>query len=221
MTQDRWTAVDSFFHEKLIGEDDALDHALASGRKAGMPEIHVSAAFGALIHLLARTRGAERILEIGTLAGYSTIWLARALPAGGKLISLELDAEHARVARQNVSHAGLIDRVDIRIGEATESLAEMAGAGADPFDFIFIDADKRSNPAYLEGSLRLSGPGTLIVVDNVVRNGAVAGPDSGDPDMVGIRTMIDQVAANPRLTATAIQTVGGKGYDGFAVIRVD
>lgn len=221
MTQDRWTAVDAYFTETLVGEDKVLDRALAASRGAGLPDIHVSATLGKFLQMLALVQGATRILEIGTLAGYSTIWLARALPDGGKLVSLELSPEHARVARANIDHAGLDDRVEIRVGTAVESLAAMVDAGEEPFDFVFIDADKPSNPAYLEGALGLARPGTLIVVDNVVRNGAVADAGSTSAEIVGVRSMVEQIAANPRLTATAIQTVGIKGYDGFALIRVE
>jgi len=218
--QDRWNAVDAYFGDALVGEDDALNHALSASKQAGLPDIQVSAVVGKLLWLLAQSQGARRVLEIGTLAGYSTIWLARALPEGGRVISLELNPAHATVARENLTYAGLGERVEIRVGKAVDALAAMTDAGEEPFDFVFIDADKPNNPAYLEGSLRLSRPGTLIVVDNVVRNGAVADAGSTNPDIVGVRAMIEQIAANPRLTATAIQTVGSKGYDGFALIRV-
>ncbi len=220
MTQERWTAVEAYFNETLIGEDGALDHALVASRGAGLPDIHVSAALGKFLQMLAQIQGAKRILEIGTLAGYSTIWLARALPDDGTVVSLEVNPEHARVARENIEYAALGDRVEIRVGKAVDSLAAMVDAGEDPFDFVFIDADKPSNPAYLEGALRLSRHGTLIVVDNVVRNGAVADASSTSAEIVGVRTMVAGIAANPRLTATANQTVGVKGYDGFALIRV-
>jgi len=220
MSQDRWSAVDDYFEEALIGQDQVLERALETSRAAGLPGIQVAGNQGKLLSMLARIHGAERILEVGTLGGYSTIWLARALPASGSIVTLELDPKHAAVARQNLEVAKLADRVEIRVGRAAETLAAMVEAKEASFDFIFIDADKPSNPAYLDYALKLSRPGTLIVVDNVVRNGAVADPQSTDPNVIGVRTMMERIAANPRLDATAIQTVGDKGYDGFALIHV-
>jgi len=220
VTAQTWNAVDTYLTDTLVGPDEALARALRASREAGLPDIHVAPNQGKLIAMLARIHGARRILEIGTLGGYSTIWLARALPQGGSLVTLEVDPHHAEVARQNLEGAGVADRVEIRIGRAAETLAAMAGVGEAPFDFIFIDADKPSNPVYLDYAVRLARPGALIVVDNVVRNGAVADTDSHDPNIIGVRRMMDAIAANPRLDATAIQTVGAKGYDGFAVITV-
>jgi len=220
MSQDRWSAVDDYFEETLIGQDQVLGRALERSRAAGLPDIQVASNQGKLLSMLARIHGAERILEVGTLGGYSTIWLARALQASGSIVTLELDPKHAAVARKNLEDANLANRVEIRVGRAAETLAAMVEAKEASFDFIFIDADKPSNPAYLDYAVKLSRPGTLIVVDNVVRNGAVADPQSTDPNVIGVRTMIDRIAANPRLDATAIQTVGDKGYDGFALIHV-
>jgi len=220
MSQNRWSAVDDYFGDTLIGHDQVLERALERSRAAGLPAIQVASNQGKLLSMLARLQGATRILEVGTLGGYSTIWLARALPESGSIVTLELDPAHAAVARKNLEDAKLTDRVEIRVGRAVDTLAAMIERGESPFDFIFIDADKPSNPAYLDYAVKLSRPGTLIVVDNVVRNGAVADPRSKDPNVLGVRTMIDQIAANPRLDATAVQTVGDKGYDGFALIHV-
>ncbi|MBA3378140.1 MAG: O-methyltransferase [Chloroflexia bacterium] len=220
MNQERWSAVDTYFEEALIGRDPVLDNALETSRATGLPDIQVASNQGKLLSMIARIYGAARILEVGTLGGYSTIWLARALPDTGSIVTLELDPKHAAVARQNMDDAGYSGQVEIRVGRAVDSLAAMVEAGEGPFDFIFIDADKPSNPHYLDYAVKLSRSGTLIVVDNVVRNGGVADPQSTDPNVIGVRTMIDQIAADPRLDATAIQTVGGKGYDGFALIHV-
>ena len=220
MSQDRWSAVDDYFEETLIGQDQVLGRALERSRAAGLPDIQVASNQGKLLSMLARIHGAERILEVGTLGGYSTIWLARALQASGSIVTLEFDPKHAAVARKNLEDANLANRVEIRVGRAAETLAAMVEAKEASFDFIFIDADKPSNPAYLDYAVKLSRPGTLIVVDNVVRNGAVADPQSTDPNVIGVRTMMERIAANPRIDATAIQTVGDKGYDGFALIHV-
>lgn len=220
MSQERWSAVDAYFGETLIGPDATLDRALETSRKAGLPEIQVARNQGKLLSMLARLHGARRILEVGTLGGYSTIWLARALPDDGSIVTLELDPKHAAAAGRNIAEAGFGDRVEIRVGPASDSLAAMVGAGEGPFDFVFIDADKPSNPIYLDYAVQILRPGALIVVDNVVRNGGVADPESSDPGIVGVRTMMDRIAADPRLDATAIQTVGDKGYDGFALIHV-
>ena len=222
MTKKRdWSEVDSYFARTLIGADAALDEALAANSSAGLPSIDVSAPQGKLIHLLARMMGARKALEIGTLGGYSTIWLARALPDGGRLVTLELSARHAEVARRNVARAGLESRVEIRTGAALATLPKIEAEGLGPFDFVFIDADKTNNAAYLEWALRLSRPGTAIVVDNVVREGGVADAASRDPDVVGVRRMFELMAREPRLSATAIQTVGAKGWDGFALAIVN
>ena len=216
----RWSEVNSYFAKLLIGPDTALDEALAANSAAGLPSIDVSAPQGKLIHLLARMAGARRALEIGTLGGYSTIWLARALPDDGRLITLEVSAKHADVARRNVARAGLGDKVEIRTGAALETLPKLEAEELGPFDFVFIDADKSNNAAYLEWALRLSRPGTTIMVDNVVRDGQVVDATSRGPDIVGVRRMFEIMAREPRLSATAIQTVGAKGWDGFALAIV-
>lgn len=217
----RWSAVDSYFAETLIGSDAALEAALAANSAAGLPSIDVSAPQGKLIHLLARMMGARKALEIGALGGYSTIWLARALPEDGRLITLEVNARHAEVARLNVARAGLAGKVEIRTGAALETLPKIEAEGIGPFDFVFIDADKVNNPAYLDWALRLSHPGTAIVVDNVVRGGEVADAASRDADVIGVRRMFEMMAREKRLSVTAIQTVGVKGWDGFALAIVE
>ncbi|MGA8582610.1 MAG: O-methyltransferase [Roseiarcus sp.] len=213
-------AVDAYFTKTIVAPDPALEEALAANAAAGLPSIDVSAPQGKLIHLLARMTGARKALEIGTLGGYSTIWLASALPDGGRLITLERSAKHAEVARRNVARASLAGKVEIRTGAALETLPKIEAEGLGPFDFVFIDADKENNAAYLEWALRLSRPGTTIVVDNVVRDGEVADATSRDPDVVGVRRMFEMMAREPRLSATAIQTVGAKGWDGFALAVV-
>jgi predicted O-methyltransferase YrrM len=217
MSQDTWTAVDSYFSGLFIPDDQVLAHALQVARDAGLPSINVSAAQGKLLHLLARVIGARRILEIGTLGAYSTIWLARALPGDGRLVTLEADPQHARVARANLEHAGLSSRVELRVGLALESLPELP---ADPFDLVFIDADKVNTAPYFGWALKLSHQGTLIIVDNVVRNGAVADEASRDPSVQGMRRFAEMLASEPRVSATALQTVGPKGYDGFVLAVV-
>ena len=217
MSEDVWTSVDRYIAEQFIPEDTALNEALRESKRAGLPSIAVSPAQGKWLHLLARGVGARRILEIGTLGGYSGIWLARALPAGGRLTTLELDAAHAEVARKNFVRAGLGDAVEIRLGPALQTLPTLRG----PFDLIFIDADKPGYTDYFGWAVRLGRPGALIIADNVVRNGAVADPGSTDVDVRGIQRFNAAVAAEPRVTATVIQTVGVKGYDGFAVILVE
>jgi predicted O-methyltransferase YrrM len=217
---DLWTAVDRYLVEQLIPADPALDAAREANAAAGLPAIDVSPLEGKQLHLLARMQKAERILEIGTLGGYSTIWLARALPPHGRLVTLEFEAKHVEVARRNLERAGLTSQVELRQGPAVTSLEQLHAEGVAPFDMIFVDADKRSNPMYLEWSLRLSRPGTLIVVDNVVREGAVIDARSEDPDIQGIRRFFEMLAKEPRLSATAIQTVGSKGYDGFVLALV-
>lgn len=217
MSQDVWTSVDRYLAEQFIPEDAALDQALRESERAGLPAIAVSAVQGKWLHLLARAIGARRILEIGTLGGYSGIWLARALPAGGRLTTLELDAAHADVARKNFVRAGLADAIDIRLGPALETLPRLAG----PFDLIFIDADKPGYTDYFGWAVRLARPGALIIADNVVRHGAVADADSADVAVRGIQRFNAAVAAEPRVSATVLQTVGVKGYDGFALILVE
>jgi predicted O-methyltransferase YrrM len=220
MTEDIWTAVDCYIAEMLVPEDAALKGAVEASKAAGLPEIQVTPNVGKLLHLLARAMGARNILEIGTLGGYSTIWLARALPHDGRLVTLEADPRHAEVARGNVARAGLAGVVELREGKALDTLPQLAAEGRGPFDLVFIDADKPSTPEYFAWALRLSRPGSLIVVDNVVREGAVIDPASGDTSVQGVRRFYDLLAAEPRVTATAIQTVGSKGYDGFAMALV-
>lgn len=216
MTAD-WKRVDDYLAGCLIPTDAALDAALAANAAAGLPAIDVAPNQGRLLHILARMIGARRILEIGTLGGYSTICLARALPPEGRLVTLEADPGHADVARSNIARAGLADRVELHVGRAGETLRQLSG----PFDLIFIDADKRGNPDYLAFALELSRPGTVVVCDNVVREGSVADEGSGDPGVVGTRRLLEVMGAEPRLTATAVQTVGSKGWDGFAIAIVD
>jgi predicted O-methyltransferase YrrM len=216
MSQETWTAVDDYFGGLLMPPDPVLDDALRAQSEAGLPAIHVAPNQGKLLQLLAQSHGARAILEIGTLGGYSTIWLARALPPGGSLITLEYEPKHAQVARANIERAGLSGVVEIRVGKAIDTLPSLAG----PFDLIFIDADKPSNPDYFEWALKLARPGTLIIVDNVVRNGAVADPASANADVIGVRRLAERMAAEPRISATAIQTVGSKGYDGFILALV-
>jgi predicted O-methyltransferase YrrM len=220
MTQKIWNAVEAYLNENLAPADTALQAALKNNIAAGLPTIDVAPHEGKLLYLLAKMRGASRILEIGTLGGYSTIWLARALPEDGTLLTLELDPKHAEVAKANIAGAGLSSKVEVRLGPALDSLSKLHADGTKPFDFIFIDADKAGYPDYLDWSLRLSQPGTVIVADNVVREGAIIEADSKDPSVQGVRRFFEQVAANPRLEATAIQTVGTKGYDGFALAVV-
>ncbi len=220
MSRKQWSAVDAYFTETIVASDRALEDALAANAAAGLPSIDVSAPQGKLIHLLARMAGARKALEIGALGGYSTIWLARALPDDGKLVTLELNERHAAVARENVARAGLAGKVEVRTGAALALLPKIEAEGLAPFDFIFIDADKTNNAAYLEWGLRLSRPGTAIVVDNVVRDGALVDAASADPDVIGTRRMFEMMARESRLSATAIQTLGAKGWDGFALAVV-
>lgn len=215
-----WDDVDEYFSAQLSPDDDILQAALRDSEAADIPMISVSAPQGKLLQLLAEIQGARNILEIGTLAGYSTIWLARALPADGRLISLEYDPKHAEVATRNLARAGLDKIVEVRVGEALESLPKLADENPAPFDLVFIDADKVNNPHYIEWALRLTRTGSLIVVDNVVRGGRVTDADSTAPDVQGTRAAIELIASHPRLTGTAVQTVGSKGYDGFALARV-
>jgi predicted O-methyltransferase YrrM len=218
--QERWTAVDRYLTDLLVPADAALAATLEESARAGLPPIAVWPTEGKLLHLLARVHGAREILEIGTLGGYSTIWLARALPPGGRLVTLELDPAHAEVARANVARAGLAHAVELRVGPALETLPRLAAEGRGPFDLVFLDADKGGYPAYLAWALRLTRRGSLIVADNVVRDGAVIDPASEDPNVLGVRRFLELLAAEPRVSATAVQTVGGKGYDGFAIALV-
>ena len=216
MTSETWSAVDAYVTNLLALADPALDATQRAASEAGLPAISVSAPQGKLLHLLARIAGARRILEIGTLAGYSTIWLARALPPDGRLISLEFDPRHADVARANIAKAGFSAPVDVRVGRAIDLLPALEGD--EPFDFVFIDADKRSTPEYFEWALKLTRTGGLIVVDNVVRNGAVVDGSGKDADVEGMRRFLARLAAESRASGTVIQTVGTKGYDGFALV---
>jgi predicted O-methyltransferase YrrM len=218
MAQDLWTAVDSYITDLFVGADLALEAALQASKAAGLPAIAVSPNEGKLLMLLARAIAARRILEIGTLGGYSSIWLARALPEGGRLVTLEMEERHAKVARANIARAGLSDRVDIRVGRALDTLPALAQER--PFDLIFIDADKPNNPGYFEWAMKLARRGSLIIADNVVRDGEVIDAESHDEGVAGIRRFYQLVAAEKRVSATAIQTVGAKGYDGFALILV-
>lgn len=221
MTEELWTAVDRYIADMFVPKDDALDAALAESTAAGLPAISVAPNQGKLLHLLVRISGARTILEIGTLGGYSTIWMARALPRGGRLVTLESDPKHAEVAVANIARAGLGDLVDVRVGLALDTLPLLAGEGRGPFDLVFIDADKANMPHYFTWALKLSHPGTLIVADNVVRDGAVIDASSDDPSVQGVRRLNEMIAAESRVTGTTIQTVGSKGYDGFALVLVD
>ena len=216
MSQKLWAAVDGYIADTMIPSDPALDGAIEASRAAGLPDIAVAPNQGKLLHLMARMVGARRILEIGTLGGYSTIWLARALPPDGELVTLEYDPKHAEVARANIARAGLSDLVEVKTGRALDLLPSLSG----PFDFAFIDADKISNAEYFRWALRLSRKGSVIVVDNVVRDGKVIEAGSDDPGVIGSRRVLEAMAAEPRVCATAIQTVGIKGHDGWAVALV-
>jgi predicted O-methyltransferase YrrM len=219
MTQEQWTAVDRYITDMLVPPDAALDAALDASTTAGLPQINVAPNQGKLLQLLARTRDARRILEIGTLGGYSTIWLGRALPPppAGHLITLESDPTHAAVARRNIERAGLASLVDVRLGAALETLPRLAAEGTGPFDVIFIDADKENIPAYFEWALELAAPHGLIIVDNVIRDGAVIDDASDDARVQGVRRFNELLRAESRVSATTIQTVGSKGYDGFTI----
>jgi predicted O-methyltransferase YrrM len=215
-----WKQVDQYFADALISPGDGFDAALEANRKAGLPAIDVTPLQGKFLEILVRATGARRVLEIGTLGGYSTLWLARALPNDGVVVTLELEPNHAQIAKQNLEAAGLADRVELRIGPAAETLATLVRAHSESFDFIFIDADKAGYPEYLQWSLQLSGPGTLIIADNMVRDGNVIDPQNPDPNIQGVRRFTEMVSAEPRLRATALQTVAGKGYDGFVIAVV-
>ena len=217
---DAWREVDLYLAGKLLGDDPALDAALEANKAGGLPAIDVSPVQGKLLHLLARAAGARRILEIGTLGGYSTIWLARAVPGDGRVVTLEIDPHHAEVARANLDRAGIGGRVEIRVGPALDTLAALQAAGEAPFDLVFIDADKQNNANYVQAAIGLARPGALIIVDNVVREGRVLEAGSDDPMVQGTRRLFDLLASEPRLDATAIQTVGVKKWDGLVVALV-
>jgi len=221
MADDRWAEVDHYIADKLLGEDPALDAALAANKAGGLPPIDVSPAQGKMLNLFARMMGARRILEVGTLGGYSTIWLARALPSGGRVVSLEVVPHHAEVAQANLDRAGVADRVDIIVGPARDTLEAMVADGADPFDMFFIDADKQSNADYVRLAVSLGRPGALIVVDNVVRDGGVIDANNRDPMIEGTRRLYDALADMPGVSATAVQTVGLKQWDGFILALID
>lgn len=220
MSEHAWTSVDEYLNDRLVQHDPALDAALADSTAAGLPAIAVAPNQGKLLNLLARLRGARRILEVGTLGGYSAIWLGRALPGDGRLITLEVDPKHAQVAEKNLARAGLRDKVEIRVGPALETLARLAAEKPAPFDLTFIDADKQNNANYFDAALKLSRPGSLILVDNVVRKGAITDAGSSDPAITGTRKLFDRLRDEPRVDATAIQTVGIKGWDGLAIALV-
>jgi predicted O-methyltransferase YrrM len=220
VSEDAWSAVDRYIADHLISANEAQAETLRANASAGLPAIDVSAPQGKFLSLLARAVGARRILEIGTLGGCSTVWFARALPPGGKIVTIEFEPKHAEVARKNIAREGLSDRVDLRVGAGLDVLPTLEGEGADPFDFSFIDADKGNNANYFKWALQLSRPGALIVVDNVVREGAVLDPNGADPTGQGARALFEAVKAEPRVTATAIQTVGSKGWDGFLMAQV-
>jgi predicted O-methyltransferase YrrM len=217
MSQSTWSAVDDYISSLYVPNDAMLDTALAASDAAGLPQINVAPNQGKLLMLLAMMRGARTILEFGTLGGYSTLWLARALPPGGKLVTLEYDAKHAAVARENIARAGFAEQVDVRVGKALDLLPGIEADALHPFDLFFLDADKPNNPAYLEWSIKLARPGSVIIADNVVRDGAVLDAASSDASVQGIRRFNEMFASHPRIRATAVQTVGSKGYDGFAI----
>lgn len=215
-----WSNVDNYLSGVVLPSDSMLDEAVRASDAAGLPQIQVSPLQGKLLHMLAIIRGARAILEIGTLGGYSTIWLARALRPGGRLVTLEIDAKHAEVARANIVRAGLERAVEIRVGPALDTLPKLEAEGIGPFDLVFIDADKPSGPDYFEWALKMSRPGSIIVVDNVVRQGSVADVANTDESVVGSRRVLQAMAAEPRVTATVLQMVGVKGYDGMAIALV-
>ena len=221
MTQDQWTTVDQYLAGLVVPDDAVLEAAQQASVAAGLPAISVSPTQGKLLWLLARIQRARSILEIGTLGGYSTIWLARALPDGGRLVTMEAEPKHADVARENIARAGLDNVVDLRVGQALDTLPQLVAEGRGPFDLTFIDADKPNTPEYFQWALKLSRPGSLIVVDNVVRKGAVADAESDDPSVRGMRRFLEMLATESRASATGIQTVGSKGYDGFAIALVN
>lgn len=221
MSPKLWTKVEEYVDGLLISTDAVLEAARKASEDAGLPTIAVTPSQGRLLHIMTKMQGARRILELGTLGGYSTIWMARALPADGRLVTLEFAAKHFEVARENIARAGLSERVDQRLGPALDTLPKLEAEGAGPFDFVFIDADKENCAPYFEWAVRLSRPGTVIMVDNVIRDGEVANAETTDSLVAGIRRFNEAVAAEPRVTATTVQTVGSKGYDGFTLIRVN
>ena len=220
MSQELWSAVDAYIQDQVVGHDPVLEGALEAAAAAGLPAISVSPAQGKLLYLLARLQGARNILEIGTLAGYSTIWLARAMPRYGRLITMEVDPKHAAVARENITRAGFGDVVDVRVGDALEQLTQMSKRKEVPFDFVFIDADKKNIPGYFEFALRFSKPGSVVIVDNVVREGKLADASSTDEAVIAVRKFHEMLSRERRVSATTIQTVGSKGYDGLTVVMV-
>jgi predicted O-methyltransferase YrrM len=220
MDAELWKSVDAWFTQRLVETDDGLEYALAASDRAGLRQISVSHNQGKLLFMLARIIRARRILEVGTLGGYSAIWFARALPEDGRLITLEIDPETAAVARANFAHAGVDHKVQVRVGAALDTLRTIADERQEPFDIVFIDADKENNPGYFEWALQLTRPGSLIIIDNVARRGRVIDESDADSDIIGVRRVVDMIANEPRVTATAIQTVGEKGYDGFLIALV-
>jgi predicted O-methyltransferase YrrM len=220
MNESRWADVDAYLEGLLTPPDEGLAHSLRAATEAGLPPIQVPALQGKLLHLLVHISGSRRVLEVGTLAGYSTIWLARALPADGEVVTLEVDPEHARVARDNFVAAGVGDRVRLILGPALDTLPTLTAESGDPFDLVFIDADKVNNASYVEWAIRLGRPGTVIVVDNVIRGGAITDATSTDQAVLGTRRVLELLSNDPRLDATALQTVGAKGYDGFALALI-
>ena len=221
MNPDQWTAVDNYLNEVLVGSDEALEQALTRSTEAGLPAIAVSPTQGKFMMMLARVQGARRILEIGTLGAYSTIWFAKALPADGRIITIESEPKHAEVARENVAAAGFGDMVDVRLGKALDVLPDIAAESIGPFDFTFIDADKPNIPEYFDWALRLSRSGSIIMVDNVIREGAVIDANSEDASVQGVRRLNDRLARESSVTVTTLQTVGSKGYDGFTIAVVN
>ena len=220
MTQETWTAVDQYLESALLSRDEALEAALANSNAKGLPQIAVSPSQGKMLHLLAKMQGASRILEVGTLGGYSTIWLARALPTNGHLTTLELDPKHAAVARENLARSNLAALTTVIEGPALDSLAALAATNPTPFDFVFIDADKPNNPSYFDWALKLTRPGSTIIVDNIVRNGDIIDPNASEDRIKGVQTLLAQISTNKNVSATVVQTVGTKGYDGFLLSRV-
>lgn len=221
MSEALWSQVDEFIVDKLVKEDAALAAALAANTAAGLPAMDVSAAQGKFLNLMVRITAASTVLELGTLGGYSTIWMAKALPTGGRLVTLEYEPRHAEVARRNIDAAGLGDKVTIHVGAAVDTLPIVAIETDQPFDFIFIDADKPNNPVYLDWAIKLSHRGTVIILDNVIRDGKILDPENTDPRIIGTRAAYDIIGAHPRLQATALQTVGAKGWDGFSIMVVN
>jgi predicted O-methyltransferase YrrM len=221
MSEQLWAEVDGYIEQRLVGEDPVLAAAREASAEAGLPPIALTPALGKLLHLLARIHGARRVLEVGTLGGYSTIWLARALPDDGEVVTLELNPRYAEVATANAERAGLAGLIKVKVGPALDSLRSLVAEHADPFDLVFIDADKQSTPEYFELALELTRPGSVIVTDNVVRGGALADADTQDPGAQGMRRFHELLAAQSRVSATTVQTVGSKGYDGFTLALVE